>query len=101
MRNPAHCLVGTQATRRWGIFELLDQCMWISGTCYLIAREVQGEVRFGTTNILNGAQWAAAAEQALRDEGMLVIRIKPKMVQVIPKGKLEEYRKAGLVKNVR
>jgi len=75
--------------------------MWISGTRYLIAREVQGEVRFGTTNSMNGTQWAAAAEQALRDDGLLLIRVKPKVVQVIPKGKLDDYQKAGLVKDGR
>ena len=74
--------------------------MWESGTRYLIAKEVQaGSVSFGTTNTLNGTQWAAAAEEALRNNGLLLIRLNPKLVQVIPQDKLDVYRKAGLVKD--
>jgi hypothetical protein len=73
--------------------------MWMSGTHYMIAREVaRGTVSFGTTNTLDGTQWAAAAEEALRKNGLLLIHITPRLVQVIPESKLDEYRKASLVK---
>jgi hypothetical protein len=68
-------------------------------TRYLIAKEVVGRtVSFGTTNTLDGTQWAAAAEDALRKDGLLPIHVTPRLVQVIPQSKLDEYRKAGLVK---
>jgi len=82
------------------VFGLLDQCMEVTGTHYLIAREaVTSSVNFGHTNTLTGTQWVAAFEQALRDEGLLLIRDKPGVVKVIPRGKLAEYQKAGLVRN--
>ena len=42
--------------------------------------------------------WAAAVEEALRTNGLVLIRVRPDLVQVLPCNKLEEYRKAGLVK---
>src|SRR5436853_7865741 len=45
---------------------LLNQCMEVSGTHYLVAVEIAGGgVQFGSTNVLNGAQWVAAFEHAL------------------------------------
>jgi hypothetical protein len=53
---------------------------------------------FGNTNTLSGVQWVAAVEQALRNDGLLLIPQSRRLVKVIPKDNLEEYRKAGLVK---
>jgi hypothetical protein len=79
---------------------LLDQCMRVKGTRYLIAREVLGtSVDFGFTNTLNGFQFVAAFEQTLRDNGLLLLTNKPGVVKIIPKNKLEDYRNAGLVKS--
>ncbi len=96
-RNPNRFVLGPQATEEWDISRLLHQCMWVSKTRYLIAKDVQGRIRFGTTNSLNGNQWAAAAERALRDNGMVVIRLKPKLVQVVREASLQDYIKAKLV----
>ncbi len=96
-RNPKRLLLGPQPPENWDISRLLYQCMWVSGTRYLIAKDVRGEIRFGTTNALNGSEWAAAAEHALQENGMAVIHVRPKLVQVVPNSQLQEYRKAGLV----
>ncbi len=85
--------------RPCSIHGLLNQCMGATGTRYLIAREALGlAVMFGHTNTLNGVQWVAAFEQALRDDGLLIISNKSGLVKVIPKDKLADYREAGLVK---
>jgi hypothetical protein len=55
-------------------------------------------VYFGNTNALNGAQLVAAVEKAISDNGWLLIPENRRLVKVIPKDKLEKYRKAGLVK---
>jgi hypothetical protein len=86
--------------QRCGVKGVLDQCMEVSGKRYLIAREaVAGTVSFGHTNTLTGPQWVAAFEQALRDGGLVLLSNKNGVVKVIPKNKVEEYRKAGLVKS--
>ena len=65
----------------------------------MIAREAGGRaVYFGHTNTLNGAQWVTAFEQALRDDGLLLLSNKAGVVKVIPIGRLQDYRQAGLVK---
>ena len=98
-RNPSQIKSLPQPVQQWPISYLLHQCMWNSGTRYMIAKELAGQtVSFGTTNTLDGAQWAAAAEDALRKKGLILIRVRPKLVLVIPEGKLDQYRKAGLVK---
>ena len=84
--------------QQWPISFLLNQCMGLSGTRYLIAKDVQGTISFGTTNAMAGAQWTAMVEEALRKNGLLVIHVTPRLVQVIPADKLDQYRKAGLVK---
>ncbi len=99
IRNPNHYVLGPQAAEEWDIARLLHQCMWVSRTRYLIAKDVRGAIRFGTTNSLNGNQWAAAAERALRDNGMVVIHLKPKLVQVVPRASLQDYIRAKLVEN--
>jgi hypothetical protein len=51
------------------IHGLLNQCMDVGGTQYLIEKKVAaGSVNFGSTNALNGAQWIAAFEDALQKE---------------------------------
>lgn len=93
---------------------LLNQCMEISGTNYLIAVEaVGGIVNFGHTNTLNGAQWVSAFEQAITNQPvgcydytekrgfndtLLLIRERPNLVKVVPRSKLPVYEQAGLVK---
>jgi len=80
----------------------------------MIAVEIAGAVEFGSTNSLNGAQWVAAFEHAVETSGpvvcydyakkrnfqdtLLLIRETPGVVKVLPRSKLAEYRKAGLVK---
>lgn len=79
---------------------LLNDCREVAGKRYLIAREaLGGVVYFGNTRTLNGAQWVAAFEQALRDGGLLLLSNTAGVVKVIPKTKLDAYRKAGLVKS--
>ena len=88
--------------------------MEITGTQYLIAVEVAGAVEFGNTNILNGSQWVAAFEHAIGasdpvvcydfakkrnfQDTLLVIRERPGVVKIVPRTKLSEYQKAGLVR---
>lgn len=98
-----------------GIQGLLNQCMDVSGTQYLIAVEtLAGMVKFGNTNVLNGSQWVAAFEHTIETSGpvecydfaqkrtfqdtLLLIREKPGLVKVVPRSKLAEYQQAGLVK---
>ena len=90
--------------------------MQVSGTKYLIAVEIAGAVEFGHTNILNGAQWVAAFEHALETNGpvvcydwakkqnfqdtLVLIREPPRVVKIVPRTKLVDYQKAGLVKEI-
>jgi hypothetical protein len=83
----------------YSIETLLNYCTERSGKRYLIAREALGVVYFGHTNSLNAAQWVALAEQALRDHGLLLFSNRAGVVKVIPKAKLQDYRKAGLLKD--
>jgi hypothetical protein len=69
---------------------------------------------FGSTNALNGAQWVAAFEHAVEtsnpvvcydyakkrnfQDSLLLIRERLGVVKVVPRTKLAEYQKAGLVK---
>jgi hypothetical protein len=98
-RDPKRVLIGAQPPVNWEMTALLDQSMWVSGTRYLIATGTRGEIRFGTTKSLNGSQWAVAVEQALQENGMAVIHVRPKLVQVVPKSQLQDYRKAKLVED--
>ena len=98
-RNPNHQWLGPQPPQEWDISRLLHQSMWVSGRRYLIAKDIHGGIQFGTTNALNGNQWAAAAERALQDNGMVVIHIKAKLVQVVPKTSLQDYIRAHLVES--
>ena len=88
--------------------------MQVSGTQYLIAVEIAGAVEFGHTNVLTGAQWVAAFEHTIETNGpvlcydwgkkrafqdtLLLIRERPRLVKVVPRSKLADYQKAGLVK---
>lgn len=113
-RNPAASSFPASPVQLCSIHGLLNQCMDVTGTQYLIAVEVAGAVEFGSTNALNGAQWAAAFEHAIETSGpvicydfakkrnfqdtLLVIRERPGLVKIVPRTKLVEYEKAGLVK---
>ncbi len=93
---------------------LLTQCMEVSGKQYLMAVEIGGgTIEFGTTNTLNGAQWVAAFEHALETSGpvfcydygkkrnfqdtLVVLRETSGVVKVVPRSKVAEYQKLGLV----
>jgi hypothetical protein len=112
--NPAAYTFPARPVGSCSIVGLLNQCMEISGTRYLIAVEIAGAVEFGSTNALNGAQWVAAFEHAIEtsdpvicwdytkkrkfDDTLLLIREKRGVVKVVPRSKVAEYQKEGLVK---
>ena len=96
-------------TQRCSIHGLLNQCMEVSGWRYLIDKDVAtGSVNFGSPNVLNGAEWVAAFEQALQTgapewldrqshrihQGNLVLLRYPddKTVLVLPADKAINYR---------
>src|SRR5664279_2317388 len=64
-RHPASYSFPAREIQRWQIAELLNLCMEVSGTRYLIAVEIAGQVEVGSTNALNGAQWVVACEHAI------------------------------------
>ncbi len=115
-RNPSAYSFPARPVELCSIQGLLNQCMEVSGTQYLIAVEIAGGVEFGSTNSLNGAQWVAAVEHAIETSGpvvcydyakkrnfqdtLLLIRETPGVVKVLPRSKRAEYRKAGLIKDV-
>ncbi|MEI6784891.1 MAG: hypothetical protein WCQ21_28680 [Verrucomicrobiota bacterium] len=96
-KNPATALYVPSPIHACSVHAMLDECAELSGKRYLIAREALVVVYFGHTKTLNGAQWVAAFERALRDNGMLVLSNRGRAIKVVPKTKLDEYRKAGLV----
>jgi hypothetical protein len=103
IRDPARTMISPSRNGEWSIRWGLDYCTEITGRRYLVAREgVRRLVSFGTTNRVTGVQWAAGFEKALRDNGWLLVPVRQGLVadvvKVVPKDKLEEYRKAGLVK---
>jgi len=113
-RNPAAYSFPGRPAELCSISGLLNQCMEVSGTQYLIAVEIGGAVEFGCTNPVNGAQWVAAFEHTIEtrpvicydyakkrsfQDILLLIRETPGVVKVVPRTKLGEYRKAGLVKS--
>ena len=111
-QTPVTYTFSAMPIRPCSIVGLLDQCMEVSGTQYLIAVETVGSVEFGHTNALNGAQFVAAFEHAIESipvvcydfakkrnfqDTLLMIREKPGLVKIVPRSKLGEYQKAGLV----
>jgi hypothetical protein len=102
MMNPAAYRFPACPTQRYDMRFLLHQCANVTGKRYLLSIEgwslTLSPVSFGTTNTLNGAQYAAALEKAISADGWLLIPEDGKLVKVIPKDKLDRYRKAGLVK---
>jgi hypothetical protein len=113
-RNPLAYSFAASPLQLCSIHGLLSQCMEVTGTRYLIAVEIAGAVEFGITNALNGAQWVAAFEHAIEtsnpvicydfakkrnfQDTLLLVRERPGLVKVLPRSKLTEYQKAGLVK---
>jgi hypothetical protein len=111
--NPAAWSFGARPPESCSIHGLLNQCMEITGTRYLMAYEASaGSVQFGHSNVLNGTQWVAAFEAALqtnqpgcfdhaakgiRRENLLLIREKGGVVKIVPPSRLADYQKAGLV----
>jgi hypothetical protein len=112
-KTPGNYTFGGRPTTPCSIHGLLNQCMTVTGTRYLMAKEVSaGWVSFGHSNTLGGAQWVAAFEAALqtnrpeffdhagkamRRENLLLVREKAGVVKVIPPSRLADYQKAGLV----
>lgn len=87
-----------RADQPWSVQGLLNQCMELTGTQYLLAREgLRDTIDFGHSKPLNGVQWTAAVEAQLEKNGYTLIRDK-KVVKVVPQHKLDDYRKAGLIK---
>lgn len=113
-RNPTAYSFPASPVQLCSVHGLLSQCMEVTGTRYLIAVEIAGAVEFGSTNALNGVQWVAAFEHAVEtsnpvicydfakkrnfQDTLLLIRERPGLVKVVPRSKLAEYQKAGLVK---
>ncbi len=98
-KNPSAWRFPASKTQQWDTRQLLQRCANITGKRYLISIEaLNGTISFGHTNTLNGTKWVAAVETALRDQGILLVRDNGRWVKVVPKDKLERYRKAGLVK---
>ena len=110
-KNPAMHSFPALSNQLCSIHGLLTQCTEVAATKYLIAHEAY-LVEFGHTNVLSGAQWVAAFEQALQTnqpqcvhpasnglwrENLLLIRETPRLVKVIPPSRLADYQKAGLV----
>lgn len=112
--NPAAYSFAPAPVTQCSISGLLNKGMEMTGTQYAIAVEIAGSVEFGHTNTLNGAQWVAAFEQALEtsksvlcydfatkrnfQDTLLLVRDRPGLVKVVPRTKLAEYQRAGLVK---
>ena len=87
--------------------------MEVTGTRYLVAVEIGGGIEFGHTNVLSGPRWVAAFERAIAEstnvmcydystkrnfqDSLLLIREKPGLVKIVPRSKLADYQKAGLV----
>jgi hypothetical protein len=100
--------------RTCSIQGLLDECMEVTGTRYLVAVEIAGPVEFGTTNVLTGPQWVQAFERAIESsksviyydyakkrnfmDTLLVIHERPGLVKILPASKLADYQNAGLVR---
>jgi hypothetical protein len=97
--NAAAALFVPSQIHACSVQALLNDCMQTTGKRYLIAREALVVMYFGHTNTLIGPQWVAAVEQALRDDGFLLLSDKTGVVKVLPKIKFDDYRKAGLVKD--
>ena len=118
--NPAAFTFSPSSGSKACIGPLLGQCMEVSGTRYLIDPEAQsGIVYFDHPNTLNGFEFVAAFEGALqtntptiyspmtfgvavrgtRQENLMLIRESPGIVKVIPRSRLADYQKAGLIKD--
>jgi hypothetical protein len=98
-------------TTRCSIHGLLNQCMEITGTRYVIAKDVAaGTIEFGHTNTLNGTQWVAAFTEALQNsqpewwdpqakrfhkENLALITNDARTVLVLPKAMAQEFRARG------
>jgi hypothetical protein len=106
----AHSFPATP-TNRCSVHGLLNQCMEVSGVCYIIPRVVAaGTVQFGHTNVLNGVQWVAAFTEALqngqpewwdpkikgfRKENLIFLTNGPRAVLVLPPEMVHEFQRQG------
>jgi hypothetical protein len=106
--HPLRYSFGASPTNRCSIHGLLNQCMEVTGTRYVIAKDVAaGTVMFGPTNTLNGAQWVNAFTEALqtgqpewwdsqtrkfRKENLVLLTNGPRMVLVLPRDMVGEFR---------
>jgi hypothetical protein len=87
---------------------MLNQCTEVNGVRYVIARDVAaGNVQFGHTNTLTGAEWVVAFTEALqhgqpefydpqikafRKENLVLVTNSPQTVLVIPKSMAAEFQ---------
>ena len=99
------------APRLCSIDGLLIECHEVSGVQFFIDKKVAGgSVMFGSTNKLNGPQWVAAFTNAVRTgevqwwdpnikdfrkENPVFIPIGTDACLVLPKERVEQYRKAA------
>jgi len=98
------------ATNRCAIAAILDQCMHITVTRYVIDKDIaSGNVLFGYTNTMKGSAWGAAFENALepgtieywspdrkgfRHESPILIRYPEyKTVFVVPPKKADRFQR--------
>lgn len=95
--------------RGCSIYGLLSQCMEVTGVRYVVAKDVAaGSVEFGSTNTLNGAQWAKAFTEALesgrpewwdsqtkafRKENLILVTNGARTVLVLPKEMAHEFQR--------
>jgi hypothetical protein len=112
MRHPnplAYKFPARSRPERCSIDGLLNQCMEVGGTQYLIEKNVAaGSVEFGSTNTLNGQQWITAFEDALKNgvsewwdpekkgirrESLVLIRYDSRTTLVFSKKLAAEYQK--------
>lgn len=107
-KRAANYTFSASAPVRCSVHGLLNQCMEVSGTRYVIWKDVAaGTVEFGHTNALNGNQWVAAFEEALKNgkvewydfktkefrrENLALTRYDHKTVVVVPQSQVDKYR---------
>ncbi len=106
--HPLRYSFGASPANPCSIHGLLNQCTGVTGVRYAIAKDVAaGTVMFGPTNTLNGAQRVKAFTEALqtgqpewwdsqtrkfRRENLVLLTNGPRMVLVLPKGMVGEFR---------
>lgn len=110
-RNSTTWYFPASATTFCSVQGMLDQCMAVTGTRYLMSTGVAaGVVQFGHTNTLDGPRWVAAFENALQTnsvqynpqfsgmnwEHLVLLRFPAqKVVVVLPTDAAEEFQRTN------